>query len=278
MSAPLSEEGTMVQKMTVPGIKAMKGGGEKITMLTAYDTPMARILDEAGVDILLVGDSVGSVVAGYPNTLPVTVDEMIYHTRAVAKGVTRALVVIDMPFMSYQISIEDAKRNAGRMIKESGAEAVKLEGGANMKEVIKAIASIDIPVMGHIGLTPQSIHQMGGHKVQGKAEEQKRKIMEDALAVEEAGAFSVVMECIPTELAQEITERLTIPTIGIGAGIHCDGQVLVIHDVLGLLGDFRPKFVKRYVDLRQIISQAVGNYMDEVRKGKFPTEEHSFHL
>jgi 3-methyl-2-oxobutanoate hydroxymethyltransferase len=268
----------MAQKITVPSIKAMKGGGAKITMLTAYDTPMARILDEAGVDILLVGDSVGSVVAGYPNTLPVTIEEMIYHTRAVVKGVARALVVIDMPFMSYQISIEDAKRNAGRMIKESGAEAVKLEGGMNMKGVIKAIADIDIPVMGHIGLTPQSIHQMGGYKVQGKADEQKRKIMEDAVAVEEAGAFALVLECIPTELATEITERVSIPTIGIGAGINCDGQVLVIHDVLGLSGDFRPKFVKSYVDLRAVISQAVGNYMDEVRKGKFPTDEHSFHL
>jgi 3-methyl-2-oxobutanoate hydroxymethyltransferase len=268
----------MTQKITVPSIKAMKGRGEKITMLTAYDTPFARILDEAGVDILLVGDSVGSVVAGYPNTLPVTVEEMIYHTKAVVRGVTRSLVVIDMPFMSYQISIEDAKRNAGRMIKESGAEAVKLEGGAKMKEVIKAIADIDIPVMGHIGLTPQSVHQMGGYKVQGKVEEQKRKIMEDALAVEEAGAFALVMECIPTELAQEITDRLSIPTIGIGAGIHCDGQVLVIHDVLGLLGDFRPKFVKSYVNLRQVISQAAAEYMEEVRKGKFPTEEHTFHL
>ena len=268
----------MAQKMTVPGMKGMKAAGEKITMLTAYDTPMARILDEAGVDILLVGDSVGSVMAGYPNTLPVTVEEMIYHTKAVVKGVTRALVVIDMPFMSYQVSIEDAKRNAGRMVKESGAEAVKLEGGKNMKGVIEAIAAIDIPVMGHIGLTPQSVHQMGGYKVQGKAEEQKRKIMEDALAVEEAGAFSLVLECIPTELAAEITERLTIPTIGIGAGIHCDGQVLVIHDVLGLLGNFRPKFVKSYVDLRQVISQAVETYMDEVKKGKFPSEEHTFHL
>jgi len=278
MSKAQIKEDNMAQKMTAPGIRAMKAGGEKITMLTAYDTPFARILDQAGVDILLVGDSVGSVVVGYPNTLPVTVEEMIYHTKAVVKGVARALVVIDMPFMSYQISIEDAKRNAGRMIKESGAEAVKLEGGVNMKGVIKAIADIDIPVMGHIGLTPQSVHQMGGYKVQGKAEEQKRKIMEDAMAVEEAGAFSLVLECIPTELATEITDRLSIPTIGIGAGIHCDGQVLVIHDVLGLLGDFRPKFVKSYVDLRAIISQAVENYMDEVRKGKFPTEEHSFHL
>jgi 3-methyl-2-oxobutanoate hydroxymethyltransferase len=268
----------MPDKVTVPGITAMKEQGKKITMLTAYDTPFARILDQAGVDILLVGDSVGSVVAGYPNTLPVTIDEMIYHTRAVVRGAERSLVVIDMPFMSYQISTEDAKRNAGRMIKESGAEAVKLEGGFNMKETMEAIVAIDIPVMGHIGLTPQSVHQMGGFKVQGKVEEQKQKIMADAVAVEEAGAFSVVLECIPTELAQEITEQLSIPTIGIGAGVHCDGQVLVIHDLLGLLGDFRPKFVKSYVDLRTVISQAVEEYMDEVRKGKFPTEEHSFHL
>jgi 3-methyl-2-oxobutanoate hydroxymethyltransferase len=272
------EEGTMPDKVTVPGIVAMKEQGKKITMLTAYDTPFARILDQAGVDILLVGDSVGSVVAGYPNTLPVTIDEMIYHTQAVVRGTERTLVVIDMPFMSYQISIEDAKRNAGRMIKESGAEAVKLEGGVKMKETIEAIVSIDIPVMGHIGLTPQSVHQMGGFKVQGKVEEQKQKIMADAVAVEDAGAFSVVLECIPTELAQEITEQLSIPTIGIGAGVYCDGQVLVIHDLLGLLGDFRPKFVKSYVDLRTVISQAVEEYMKEVQKGAFPTEKHSFHI
>ncbi len=203
---------------------------------------------------------------------------MIYHTRAVVKGTKRALVVIDMPFMSYQVSVEEAKRNAGRMIKESGAEAVKLEGGANMKEVIKAITSIDIPVMGYIGFTPQSNHQIGGYKVQGKVEEQKRKIIDDALAVQEAGAFSIVLECIPAELAAEITERLTIPTIGIGAGLHCDGQVLVIHDLLGLLGDFRPKFVKSYVNLREVITQAVESYINEVRTGKFPAEEHTFHL
>jgi 3-methyl-2-oxobutanoate hydroxymethyltransferase len=268
----------MPDKVTVPGIMAMKEQDKKITMLTAYDTPFARILDQAGVDILLVGDSVGSVVAGYPNTLPVTIDEMIYHTRAVVRGIERSLVVIDMPFMSYQINIEDAKRNAGRMIKESGAEAVKLEGGVTMKETIEAIVAIDIPVMGHIGLTPQSVHQMGGFKVQGKLEEQKQKIIADAVAVEEAGAFSVVLECIPTELAQEITEQLSIPTIGIGAGVHCDGQVLVIHDLLGLLGDFRPKFVKSYVDLRAIISQAVEEFMKEVKKGAFPTEKHSFHF
>ncbi len=268
----------MKEKVTVPGIREMKERGKKIAMLTAYDTPVARILDEAGVDILLVGDSVGSVMAGYPNTLPVTIDEMIYHTRAVVRGTKRALMVIDMPFMSYQISVEDAKRNAGRMIKESGAEAVKLEGGTKMKGVIKAIVDIDIPVMGHIGLTPQSIHQMGGYKVQGKMEEQRRKILEDALAVEESGAFSLVLECIPVELAQEITEKLTIPTIGIGAGTHCDGQVLVIHDLLGLLGEFRPKFVKSYVDLIGVISQAVEEYIKEVREETFPTREHSFYL
>jgi len=224
--------------------------------------------------MLLVGDSVGSVIAGYPNTLPVTVEEMIYHTRAVVKGVERALVVIDMPFMSYQVSLEEAKRNAGRMIKESGAEAVKLEGGASMAKTIKAIVDIDIPVMGHIGLTPQSIHKLGGYKVQ----RQREKLLEDARAVEEAGAFAVVLECVPEDIAKEITEELSIPTIGVGAGPHCDGQVLVIHDLLGLLGDFRPRFVKRYVDLRAIISEAVKQYIDEVKKGIFPGEEHTYRL
>ena len=261
-------------KVTVPEIRRKKERGEKITMLTAYDTPTARILDECGVDVLLVGDSVGSVVAGYPNTLPVTVEEMIYHTRAVVRGTERALVVIDMPFMSYQVSLEEAKRNAGRMIKESGAEAVKLEGGASMRETIKAIVDIDIPVMGHIGLTPQSIHKLGGYKVQ----RQREKLLEDARAVEEAGAFAVVLECVPEEVAREITSELSIPTIGIGAGPHCDGQVLVIHDLLGLLGDFRPRFVKRYVNLRPIISEAVKRYIEEVKEGLFPDEEHAFHL
>ena len=261
-------------KLTVPEIIKMKSRGEKITMLTAYDTPIARLLDEAGVEIILVGDSVGPVVAGYPNTLPVTVEEMIYHTKAVVRGVKRALVVIDMPFMSYQVSVEEARRNAGRMIKESGAEAVKLEGGANMKEVIKAITEIDIPVMGHIGLTPQSIHRMGGYKIQ----RQREKLLEDAHAVEEAGAFSVVLECVPEEIAEEITQRLSIPTIGIGAGIHCDGQVLVVHDLLGLLGDFRPRFVKRYVELGPLIVKAAKDFIREVKEGDFPTPEHVFHL
>ena len=268
----------MNQKVTVPIVQHMKQRGERITMLTVYDTPFAQILDEVGVDIFLVGDSVGSVVAGFPNTLPVTVEQMIYHTQAVVRGTTRALVVIDMPFMSYQACVEDARRNAGRMIKESGAEAVKLEGGRNMQESIQAIVHIDIPVMGHIGLTPQSVHQMGGYKVQGKLAEQRRKIVDDALAVEEAGAFSLVLECIPADLAQEITERLHIPTIGIGAGIHCDGQVLVLHDLLGLLGGSRPKFVKTYANLREAASRAVSQYVTEVRNGQFPTKKQSYHL
>lgn len=263
-----------MKKLTVPEIQRMKERGEKITMLTAYDAPTAEILDECGVDMILVGDSVGTVVAGYPNTLPVTVGEMIYHTKAVVRKVKRALVVIDMPFMSYQVSIEQAKRNAGRMIKESGAEAVKLEGGASMAETIKAIVDIDIPVMAHIGLTPQSIHKFGGYKIQRHRE----KLLEDAKAVEEAGAFAVVLECVPEEIAKEITETLSIPTIGIGAGRYCDGQVLVIHDLLGLLGDFRPKFVKRYVDLRPLISKAVKDYIEEVKTGAFPAEEHVFRL
>ena len=254
----------------------MKEEGEKITMLTAYDCPTSRMLDGSGIEILLVGDSVGSVIAGYQNTLPVTMDEIIYHCRAVARGRTRALLVADMPFMSYQVSIEEAKKNAGRMIKEGSAEAVKIEGGGNMEELIKAICDIDIPVMAHIGLTPQSIHRMGGYKVQGQAEKEREKLLNDALAVERAGAFSVVMEVIPSSLAKEITSQLTIPTIGIGAGQDCDGQVLVINDLLGLSGEFRPKFVKRYVSLEPLISEAVKNYIQEVKEKKFPSSEHSF--
>jgi len=270
--------GTMnPQKVTIPQLIQMKQDGEKITMLTAYDYPFARILDGAGVDILLVGDSVGSVVAGYDTTLPVTVDEMIYHTKMVTRAAQRALVVIDMPFMSYQVSVEEAVRNAGRMIKDSGAEAVKLEGGQNQFDAIRAITRMDIPVMGHIGLTPQSVHAMGGYKVQGKADTARQKVMDDALAVQEAGAFSVVLEGIPLSLAQEITDKLNIPTIGIGAGIHCDGQVLVIHDLVGLFDKKRPKFVKQYVNLWDIITKAVQDYCKEVKEGAFPTDAHSFH-
>lgn len=264
-------------KITILDLQRMKDEGQKITMLTAYDYPTARILDGSGVDILLVGDSVGNVMLGLDNTLPVTVEEMIHHTKPVAKASKNAMVVIDMPFMSYQTSIEDARANAGRMIKESGAEAVKLEGGVLMEDTIKAIADIDIPVMAHIGLTPQSVHRMGGYRVQGKEEKQREKLLADALAVERAGAFSVVLEVIPDKLAQEISESLKIPTIGIGAGVKCDGQVLVVNDLLGLSGEFRPKFVKKYVKLEEIISNAVKEYVSEVRAGTFPADEHTFH-
>ena len=264
-----------MNKMTVPILKGKKGK-EKITMLTAYDYTFANIMDNAGIDCILVGDSVGNVMLGYPNTIPVTVDEMIHHTKAVSKGAKNALVVIDMPFMSYQESIEQARRNAGRMIKESGAEAVKLEGGVKMKDVIRALVDIEIPVMGHIGLTPQSIHRMGSYKVQGKGEEAEA-LIKDAKAVEEAGAFSVVLECVPRKLAKEITNMLSIPTIGIGAGPDCDGQVLVIHDLLGLFGEFRPKFVKSYLNIRQEMETAIKSFIEEVKEGVFPDDTHSFH-
>lgn len=265
----------MGKKTTVLDIQKIKDDGRKITMLTAYDYPFARILDSAGVDILLVGDSSGSVIAGYENTLPVTMEEVIYHTKAVARGRKRALLVADMPFMSYQVSIPDARRNAGRLVKEGGAEAVKIEGGIQVKDTIKAIIDIDIPVMGHIGLTPQSIHRMGGYKVQGKKEGQAEALLADALAVEEAGAFSVVLEGIPAVIAEKITRELRIPTIGIGAGVHCSGQVLVIHDLLGLSGR-KLKFARQYADLEKVMSEAVKNYIEDVRGGNFPSEEESF--
>lgn len=267
----------MANKVTVPDIRKMKERGEKIAALTAYDYSFARIVDQAGVDILLVGDSLGSVIQGQTSTLPVTLEDMIYHTRAVVRGAGRALVVTDMPFLSFQISVEEAKRNAGRFLQEAGAEAVKVEGGVAMLETIEAIVRIGIPVMGHVGLTPQSIHRFGGYKVQGKEKEQREAVLKDALAVEEAGAFSVVLESIPMDLAKEITRRLTIPTIGIGAGVNCDGQVLVIHDMLGLFDLYTPKFVKRYADLKGTMTEAVKKYIAEVKDKKFPDEEHSFH-
>jgi 3-methyl-2-oxobutanoate hydroxymethyltransferase len=265
----------MKKKITIPDVLNMKREGRRISMLTSYDYPFTRIMDAAGVDVILVGDSAGVVVAGHDTTLPVTMDEMLYHTRAVRRASPRALVVADMPFMSYQTGLEDACRNCGRMIKDGGAEAVKIEGGMNMAHVIRAVSSIDIPVMAHIGLTPQSVHRMGGYKVQGR-KEQADRILEDAYAVQNAGAFAVVLEGIPAKLAAEITAELTIPTIGIGAGPSCDGQVLVIHDILGLCEKYSPKFVKRYADLGPIISDAVRQYVSEVRSGEFPTEEHSF--
>jgi 3-methyl-2-oxobutanoate hydroxymethyltransferase len=266
----------MGDKITVPHIAKMKQRGEKITCLTAYDYAFARILDAAGVEMLLVGDSLGCVVQGNHNTLAVTMDEMIYHTMLVARGRKRALVIGDMPFLSYQASKEQALQNAGRFLKEGNAEAVKLEGGVSVRETIRTMVDAGIPVMGHIGLTPQSVHRFGGYKVQGRDKERREVVVHDALAVEEAGAFSVVLEGMPLDLAQEITERLTIPTIGIGAGAHCDGQVLVAHDMLGLFDDFTPKFVKQYADLKQIMTGAVKDFIGDVKEKKFPTEEHSF--
>lgn len=265
----------MRKKMTIPDIIQMKHEGRRITVLTAYDYPFARLVDDGEVDIILVGDSAGVVFAGHDTTLPVTMDEMLYHVRAVKRAEPKALLVADMPFMSCQTGIEDACRNCGRMIKEGGAEAVKIEGGMKMSHVIQALTSIDIPVMGHVGLTPQSIHRMGGYKVQGR-KEQADQILEDALAVQAAGAFSIVLEGIPAKLAAGISAELSIPTIGIGAGPSCDGQVLVIHDILGLCEKYSPKFVKRYAELAPIISEAVKNYVNEVRSGEFPTEAHSF--
>ena len=266
----------MGDKITVPHILKMKQRGERITCLTAYDYSFARILDEAGVEMLLVGDSLGCVVQGGANTLAVTMDEMIYHTRLVVRGCKRALVIGDMPFMSYQIGKDEALRNAGRFFKEAGAEAIKLEGGVAVQDSIRAIVDAGMPVMGHIGLTPQSVHQFGGYKVQGRESERRDALSRDAVAVQQAGAFAVVLEGIPQDLAGEITERLTIPTIGIGAGMQCDGQVLVIHDMLGLFDDFVPKFVKRYADVKQTMLGAVKEFVGEVKERKFPAAEHSF--
>ncbi len=266
----------MTKKKTILDIQKMKAEGEKISVLTCYDYPTARVLDGCGIDMLLVGDSLGVVVAGYENTLPVSVDEMVYHTRAVTRAEPKALVVADMPFLSYQVDVSEARRNAGRLVKEGGAAAVKLEGGENVAATIRAIVDMDIPVMAHIGLTPQSIHRMGGYRVQGKSEEQAQRLLADAAAIEEAGAFAVVLEGIPQKLAACITSELAIPTIGIGAGVHCDGQVLVIHDILGLCEKYSPKFVKRYADLKPIIADAVSRYIAEVKGGEFPTDAHSF--
>ncbi len=263
-------------KVTVQDFLKKKTEGKKITMITAYDYPFARIVDEAGVDGILVGDSLGMVVQGLENTLQVTMDEMIYHTRLVSRAVVNAIVIGDMPFMSYQASIEDAIRNAGRFLKEAGASAVKLEGGAEIKEHIRALTKSDIPVMAHIGLTPQSIHRMGGYKVQGKTEEAARRLIEEAHIAEEAGAFALILEAIPVKLAKQITGELSIPTIGIGAGPYCDGQVLVLHDVVGMFERFVPKFVKRYANLKEEALAAVKKYKEEVEKGIFPSEEHGF--
>jgi 3-methyl-2-oxobutanoate hydroxymethyltransferase len=267
----------MGRKMTVPEVRSKKERGEKVVCLTAYDYCFARILDESGIDILLVGDSLGSVVQGHDNTLPVTADDIIYHTKAVVRGRRRALVVSDMPFMTFQLGVDEAKRNAGRLVQEGGAESVKLEGGVTQAATIEALVKMGVPVMGHVGLTPQSVHQFGGYRIQGRGEADARAILDDAMAVEQAGAFAVVLEGIPVQLAREITQRVSIPTIGIGAGMHCDGQILVVHDMLGLFDDFTPKFVKRYANLKETIGGAVRSYMEEVRTEAFPAEEHTFH-
>ena len=267
----------MGRKMTVPEVRSKKEKGEKIVCLTAYDYCLARILDESGIDILLVGDSLGSVVQGHDSTLPVTVDDVIYHTKAVVRGRRRALVVSDMPFMTFQLGVDEAKRNAGRLVQEGGAESVKLEGGVTQAATIEGLVKMGVPVMGHVGLTPQSVHQFGGYRIQGRGEADARAILDDAMAVEQAGAFAVVLEGIPVQLAREITQRVSIPTIGIGAGMHCDGQILVVHDMLGLFDDFTPKFVKRYANLKETIGGAVRSYMEEVRTEAFPAEEHTFH-
>lgn len=265
-----------ITRVTTATVREMKRKGERVSLLTAYDYPTAAAMDEAGIDIILVGDSLGMVVLGYDSTLPVTMEDMIHHTKAVSRAAKRAMVIGDMPFMSYQASVEEAVRNAGRFMQEAGAHGVKLEGGREVADVTRRIVQAGIPVMAHIGLTPQSVHQLGGYRVQGKDHPSATRLLDDAKILEEAGAFSVVLECVPAALAEKITASLSISTIGIGGGIHCDGQVLVVHDMLGLFERFTPKFVKKYASLNVQIKEAVAQYVDEVKKGAFPGPEHSF--
>ena len=265
-----------IKRVTTKTLSLLKKKGVKISALTAYDFITAKLLDEAGIDVILVGDSLGNVFQGNDTTLPVTMDEMIYHTKAVAKGVTRSMVVVDMPFMSYQLSVDEGFRNAGRIMKETSAGAVKLEGGIRVAETVKKITDAGIPVMGHIGLTPQSIHKFGSYRERGRDKEEADEILRDAKAVEEAGAFALVIEKIPSSLAQQVTAQLKIPTIGIGAGHHCDGQILVTPDMLGLNVDFHPRFVRHYASLAADINTAVKKYIDDVKKLKFPSDEESY--
>lgn len=265
-------------KNTAATFAAAKAKGEKLSMLTAYDYSTAKLEDESGINGILVGDSLGNVVLGYEDTVSVTMEDMIHHGAAVARGAKNALVVVDMPFMSYEVTVEEAVRNAGRLMKEGRAGAVKLEGGVRVAEQIRAIVKAGIPVMGHIGLTPQSINVFGGFKVQGKSEEAARALLADAKAVEEAGAFAVVIEAVPAALAQMITDAVLIPTIGIGAGAGCDGQILVYQDMLGMFSDFTPKFVKRYANVGEVMREAFANYAAEVASGAFPTEEHTYKI
>jgi 3-methyl-2-oxobutanoate hydroxymethyltransferase len=263
----------MAEKITVPEVVKKKSRGEKIVVLTAYDYPTGKIADEAGVDIVLVGDSLGMVVLGFENTIPVTMDIMVHHTAAVARGVSRALIVADMPFMSYQASVEDAVRNAGRLMQEGGAHAVKLEGGAAVAEAVERMVKLGIPVMGHLGMTPQSVHQFGGYKLQGREEPAAVRILEEARLLEECGVFALVLELVPSDLAKRITETLRIPTIGIGAGLYCDGQVQVIHDILGFYDRFVPKHTRRYAEIWKAAADAVSEYVSDVRAGRFPIDE-----
>jgi 3-methyl-2-oxobutanoate hydroxymethyltransferase len=265
-----------IKRITTKALSLLKKKGIKITSLTAYDFITAKLLDEAGVDIILVGDSLSNVFQGNDTTLPVTMDEMIYHTKAVVKGVNRAMIVVDMPFMSYQLGVDEGFRNAGRIMKETSASAVKLEGGERVGETVRKITEAGIPVMGHIGLTPQSIHQFGSYRERGRDKEEADEILRDAKIVEEAGAFAVVIEKIPASLAKKVTESLTIPTIGIGAGIHCDGQVLVTPDMLGLNIEFHPRFVRHYSKLADEINHAVKKYIDDVKSKNFPASDESY--
>ena len=269
---------TQRKKVTVRTLRAKKRRGEPITMMTAYDYPSAVAVDAAGIDVILVGDSLGMVVLGYDTTLPVTMEDMLHHAKAVARGAKYAMLVGDMPFMSYQVSMEEAVRNAGRFLQEAGMDAVKLEGGRERVETIRAIVSAGIPVMGHIGLTPQSVHQLGGFRAQGKTAQAAKRLVEDALILQDAGCFSLVLESVPAQLAGLITEKLDIPTIGIGAGPHCDGQVLVFHDLLGLFDRFTPRFVKQYAQLHAIIHEALVAYKEDVEQRRFPGPEHSVEM
>ena len=265
-------------RVTVDDIKQMKGRGEKVVMLTAYDYPSSRLAEEAGVDIILVGDTLGMVVLGYDSTLPVTMEDMLHHSKAVVRGSQRAMVVGDMPFMSYQTGLDDAMRNAGRFLQEAGVQAVKLEGGVHMAETVRRLVQVGIPVVGHIGLTPQSVNQLSGYKVQGRTPEAAERLMEDAIALQQAGAFCIVIETIPAPLAKLISQRLRVPTIGIGAGAGCDGQVQVWHDLLALYSAFVPKHAKQYAQIGEAIKAAISAYASEVRSGAFPTSKESFRM
>ncbi len=268
-----------ISKITIPHLYTKKQRGEKIAAITAYDFPTARIVDEAGIDVILVGDSLGMVVLGYENTIPVTMEEMIHHTKAVARAAQRPLIVGDMPYFSFHMSVDETVRNASRFLKEAGAQAVKIEGAAKKRlKLVETLIDAEIPVMGHVGLTPQSIYHLGQFKVKGKGVSEAKQIIKDAKNLEKAGVFSIVLECIPLELAREITSITTIPTIGIGAGPYCDGQILVFHDLVGYANGYLPKFVKRYTDIHSILNKAIKEYVEEVKEGKFPDDRHSYHI